>query len=290
MHLTLIPGYAFFSFNRISQDEDKMPSLELSPRLTLHYLDHNSEAGKGALLLHGLGATSESWQLQFPSISNAGFRIIAPDARGFGHSTYPGGNTSISEMTGDFINLLDHLQTGPVDVVGISMGGTHALQFALDAPQMVHKLVLVNTFARLRPQKASDLFYFASRMLVIYTLGLSTQARIVANRLFPNPDQEELRQELIKQINQADPKGYRAAMRALGIFDVETRLSEIRAPTLVVTGERDTTVPPRLQQNLAQGIANARQVIIPDAGHAVTAEQPQIFNETLLEFLEDTEP
>lgn len=262
-----------------------MPYLELSPQLKLHYLDQNSGAGKAVLLLHGLGATGDSWQLQFPPLSEAGFRIIAPDARGFGRSTYPGGNTSISDMTGDFIALLENLQTGPVDVVGISMGGTHALQFALDAPQLVHKLVLVNTFARLRPEKAGDLLYFASRMLIVYTLGLSTQARMVANRLFPNPEQEELRQELIKQINQADPKGYRAAMRALGRFDVDSQLSEIRAPALVVTGEKDTTVPLKLQQNLAQGITNARHVIIPDAGHAVTADHPQVFNETLMKFL-----
>jgi 3-oxoadipate enol-lactonase len=143
----------------------------------------------------------------------------------------------------------------------------------------------VNTFARLRPEKSGDLIYFASRMLIVYTLGLSTQARMVANRLFPDPEQEELRQELIKQINQADPKGYRAAMRALGRFDVESQLSEIQAPTLVVTGERDTTVPLKLQQNLAQGIANARHVVIPDAGHAVTADKPQVFNEILMQFL-----
>lgn len=262
-----------------------MPTLELSPHLTLHYLDHNSESENVVLLLHGLGATGDSWQLQFPSLSDAGFRIIAPDARGFGKSTYPGGTTSISEMTRDFIALLEHLHTGPVDVVGISMGGTHALQFALDASQMVHKLVLVNTFAHLRLQKASDLLYFASRMLIIYALGLSTQAHMVANRLFPDPEQEELRQELIKQINQADPKGYRAAMRALGRFDVVSHLNEIQAPTLVITGERDTTVPLPLQQNLAQGIVNAHHVIIPDAGHAVSVDQPQIFNETLLQFL-----
>ena len=188
-------------------------------------------------------------------------------------------------MTADFIRLLDHLQTGPVDVVGISMGGTHALQLALDAPKMVHRLVLVNTFARLGPQRTSDLFYFAGRMLVIYTLGLSTQARMVSAHIFPEPEQQELREELIRQINQADPRGYRAAMLALGRFNVESRLSEVQSPTLVITAERDTTVQPRIQRRLVEGIPNAQQVIIPDAGHAVTADQPQIFNKTLIEFL-----
>lgn len=267
-----------------------MPSFQISPNFKIHYLDHNAQAHRAVLLLHGLGATGDSWQLQFPALTEAGFRCIAPDARGFGNSTYPGGRTTVATMAGDFIRLLDHLQTGPVDVVGISMGGTHALQLALDAPQLVRKLVLVNTFARLRPRRTSDLFYFAGRMLVIYTLGLSTQARMVSAHIFPKPEQQELREELIRQINQADPRGYRAAMLALGRFNVESRLKEVQSPTLVITAERDTTVKPWIQKRLVEGIPNTRQIIIPDAGHAVTADQPQRFNENLIAFLGRSAP
>lgn len=266
-----------------------MPTIEISQRLRLHYLDYQPDSKPAVLLLHGLGVTGNSWQLQFPPLLGAGFRVIAPDARGFGTSTYPGGSTSIAEMAGDIIALLERLQTGPVHVAGISMGGTHALQLVLDAPQLVRKLVLVNTFARLRPEKINGYFYFLRRFILVYFLNMRAQSRLVAQHLFPDPAQEELRQQLIEQILQADPKGYRGAMRALGAFNVESRLGEIRAPTLVITGERDTTVPPHFQRSLAEGIPNARRVIIPGAGHAVIADQPAIFNETLLEFLNSTE-
>ena len=166
------------------------------------------------------------------------------------------------------------------------MGGTMALQLTLDFPHHVKRLVLVNTFARLQLASPLVLPYFALRFLLVHTLGLPVQARQVAKRLFPLPEQEPLRQALIEQILQADPRAYRAAMRALARFNVYQRLPEIQAPTLVITGERDTTVPPANQHVLAAGIRAARQVTVPAAGHAVTVEKPAEFNHLLIDFLQ----
>jgi pimeloyl-ACP methyl ester carboxylesterase len=62
-----------------------MPDLNLSPGLTIHYLEFNSDARETVLLLHGLGASSESWALQLPALTEKGYRVLAPDARAFGH-------------------------------------------------------------------------------------------------------------------------------------------------------------------------------------------------------------
>ena len=267
-----------------------MPKLTISPGVSIYYEEHNPAGQEPVLLLHGLGATTVSWQLQIPVLVNAGLRVIAADARGFGRSSYPSGSTSIAEMAGDFFHVLEALQATPAHVVGISMGGTQALQFALDYPQLTRKLVLINTFARLRPGNLSGWFYFALRFLLVHSLGVPYQARTVAKRLFPNPDQDELRQTLIEQIEQADPAGYRAAMRALARFNVQSRLSEIQMPTLVITAANDTTVPPAAQKQLAAGIPGARHVIIQGAGHAVTVEKPEDVNKILVEFLTAESP
>ena len=74
-----------------------MPTLPLSAVLTLHYLDINPHGSPTVLLLHGLGATGGSWELQVPALVRSGFRVLAPDLRGFGQSTYPG-QTGIAEM------------------------------------------------------------------------------------------------------------------------------------------------------------------------------------------------
>lgn len=265
-----------------------MPIIELSPGLCFHYRDENRGGRQTVLLLHGLGVNSSSWQLQFPSLTGSGFRVLAPDAPGFGRTPYTG-QAGVASTARLLAALLQKLDTGPVFIVGISMGGTHALQLTLDAPALVSRLVLVNTFARLDPGSWSGWLYFAFRFLLVHTMGLHVQARAVANRMFPHPSQQELRQEFIDQVLQADPRGYRAAMRALARFDVRRRLHEIQAPTLVITGEKDSTIPAANQQYLVQNIPGARQTVIPHAGHAVIADQPEAVNQALLDFFQAAE-
>ena len=261
-----------------------MPTFEFSPSAHIHYLDENISSPDTVLLLHGLGANSNSWLLQIPALHAAGFRTIAPDAPGFGQSTYPGG-ASIDRFTRPIAALVERLQIQGLSVLGISMGGTLALQLALDHPQWVTRLVLVNTFAHLNVTSPRLLPYLLLRFILVHTLGLPAQANAVAKRIFPYPDQEILRQGLIEQVTQADPRAYRAAMRSLARFDVRSRLGEIHCPTLVVTGDRDTTVPLDSQHQLAKGITGARQVFISQAGHGVTVEKPDAFNQVLVEFL-----
>lgn len=262
-----------------------MPDLTLSPGLSIHYLDENPQGRSPVLLLHGLGATGASWQLQAPALVEAGFRVIAPDARGFGASTWPGGIARVADLASDMARLLEALGATPAHVVGISMGGALALQLTLDAPHLLRRLVLANTFAALRPPRLSGYAYFGFRYLLVLMAGHQIQGQAVARRIFPRPEQEQYRRELLAEILQANPQGYRSAMRALARFNVQSRLREIRVPTLVVTAAGDTTIPPLTQARLAQGIPNARQSIIPNAGHAVTIDQPAHFNQILLEFL-----
>ena len=251
----------------------------------LHYLDPNPEGSPAALLLHGLGANASSWTLQFTPLIESGFRPIAPDVPGFGKSPYDGRGWSIARVAGDVAGLLNSIPAVPAQVVGISMGGVIAQQVALDFPRTVDKLVLVNTFSFLRPKKPSGWFYFLQRFMLVHLLGLPTQAKFVAKRIFPGEDQRTMRDLLIEQISQADPRAYRAAMRSLGLFNSSKRLAEISAKTLVITGQCDTTVPLENQKYLVEHIQNATQTFIPGAGHAVTIDKPDAFNETLLDFI-----
>ena len=251
----------------------------------LYFLDPNPAGSPAVLLLHGLGANGSSWTLQFDPLLAAGMRPLAPDAPGFGHSRYDGCVWSFKHVATNLAKLLDELHTGPVHVVGLSMGGVIAQQFVLDYPQLVRKLVLVSTFSVLRPENLSQWGYFFQRLVVVHTLGLKQQSEIVARRVFPGAGQAALRQMATEQIASADPRAYRAAMRSLGLFNSQRRLKEIKIPTLVITGANDSTVSPARQKGLAEGICGARQVIIPHAGHAVAIDQFEAFNVELMTFL-----
>ncbi len=141
----------------------------------LHFLDPNPGGSPAVLLLHGLGATGASWTLQLPALTQAGFRPIAPDAPGFGNSPYDGRGWSIPRAAAQMADLLDDLHTGPVHVVGLSMGGVMAQQFAHDFPHLTRKLVLVSTFSALRPDNFSGWSYFLRRAFAVLVLGLRAQ-------------------------------------------------------------------------------------------------------------------
>lgn len=263
-----------------------MPTCQLNSGLNLYYLDLNPEATQAVLLLHGLGANADSWQLQAPTLVAAGYRVIAPDLRGFGRSFYTG-NISIAAMSSDCLALLRQLQIDRVNVVGISMGGTVALQLALKAQPKVVSLTLINTFAKLKPASSRHLFMFMRRIWLVLFTGLARQAEMVVDDLFPQPDHEDFRREFYQQIMMSDPRTYRAAMLALWRFNAIPHLASIQSPTLVITAENDRTVAPSVQAELVQGIPDARQVMVPGAGHAVTAERAEFINQILLQFLND---
>jgi 3-oxoadipate enol-lactonase len=251
----------------------------------LRFLDTNPSGKPIVLLFHGLGADGSSWALQTPVLSEAGFRPVAPDLPGFGDSPYDGHGWNIRRVAAQMADLLAELGAGSAHIVGLSMGGVIAQQFALDFPQLIQKLVLVSTFTVLRPQGFNGWAYFIRRGAAILTLGVNAQAQVVARHIFPNPQDEPLREMYLSIVARADPHAYRKAMLSLGLFDSRKRLGEIKAPTLVITGSRDGTVSPDRQKILVQGIPSASQVIIPEAGHAVSVDQAEQFNRTLLDFL-----
>lgn len=263
-----------------------MPSIEIASGLTIHYIDLNQNGDPVLLMLHGLGATGESWQLQFPPLVDSGFRVLAPDMRGFGKSSYPGGSNDPGQMAHDMVEFLEHLRIKTSHLIGISMGGTVALQLILNYPSLVESLVLTNTFAKLRPDKVSLWFFYLARLILVHTVGINRQADYVASRLFPDAQQAELRELFIAQILQANPHGYRSTLRSYSRYDLSDQVREIKVPTLIVTGEKDSVVPPAAKAELANQLPNAQHVIIPDAGHAIIVEQPEAYNRVLLDFLQ----
>jgi pimeloyl-ACP methyl ester carboxylesterase len=265
-----------------------MAESKLGPGLTIHYQDINPDGKPAILLLHGLGANGDSWQLQIPTLANLGYRVIVPDLRGFGRSSYPGGSNNPGFMAQDMIKLIEQLSLDRVHLNGISLGGTVALQVTISRPDLVASLVITNSFSRLRPKKFSQWLFYATRLLLVHLIGIDTQAKIVANRLFPLPEQGELRKEFRHQISQSDPRSYRSTMRSFASFDISAWLRTVKIPVLVVTGEKDTIVPPDVQSELANGIPTAEHILIRDAGHAVIIDKPDRYNQIYLTFLRDS--
>jgi 3-oxoadipate enol-lactonase len=250
----------------------------------LFYLDPCPENQSAVFLLHGLGTEASSWINQIQALGEAGYRPIAPDLPGFGRSKFLGNRWSIRDMAKVICTLADHLEIKRFHLAGISMGGTVALQTAIDFPDRLLSLVLINTFASLQPKRWNEWVYLLKRYFRARFRGVGSQAELTASRIFPRPDQEELRRELISHIRQTNPKVYKEAMQELGFYDARKKLKDIQKPTLLITGENDTTVPLENQHDLVAGITGCRQVFIANAGHGVIIDQPDDVNQKLVEF------
>ncbi|MHC1785053.1 MAG: alpha/beta fold hydrolase [Anaerolineaceae bacterium] len=251
----------------------------------INFLDPNPAGKNPVLFLHGLGADCESWPWQIKALAEAGYRPLALDLPGFGKSPKYPGRWTITKTAAAVWNFALQLELEHFNLAGISMGGTVALKIALDHPDNLDRLVLINTFARLRPKSPGQAVYFLRRFLMVSTGDRTKQAEFVAERIFPDKGQQELRNFLEGKILQADQHVYRQAMVSLGLFRVMNHLAAIRVPALVISGEKDTTVALENQIELAGAIHTARHVIIPGGGHAVTVDHPEDVNAAILAFL-----
>ncbi len=255
----------------------------------LHYLDLPQEAGVStpALLLHALGSSGEDWVLQLTSLRK-GRRLLAPDLRGHGRSEEPAGWPSIGQYAGDVASLLRAEVGAPVHLVGLSLGGAVGLEMALSHPQHVISLTLINSFPRLRIRPSS--WSLALRRLIHLGLGdMEGLGRLVAGGLFPRAEQAWLRDLAADRLAANQSRAYLRALLAVARFDRRRALSQIQAPTLVLAGELDRTIPMEQKLELARSIPGARFEKIPGSGHATPMDAPEETNRLLRAFFAEVD-
>jgi len=260
-----------------------MPSIDVNGAV-LAYEARGPRDADTLLLLHGLGSCAADWEPQLPAFERE-YAVIAVDLAGHGRSTMLRGRPSIDAMAADVEVVLDTLGIRAAHVVGLSIGGCVALALALRAPGRVRSLVLVNTFARLRPAGPRAAARMLVRLALLLGAPMPALGRFVARTLFPHPAHTGLRATAAARLAANDRRAYFAAMRAIIRFDVRRRLGEIRCPTLVIAGACDGTIPLAAKQALADGIPGARLVVVLESGHVTNWDQPATFNRIVERFL-----
>jgi pimeloyl-ACP methyl ester carboxylesterase len=247
---------------------------------------HCEVAGDGAplLFIHGLGSCGDDWRPQLDYFSSR-YRTIACDLRGHGQSSKPRTTYSIEGFANDVASLLRELAAGPAHVVGISLGGMVAFQLAVDAPELVRSLTIVNSGPGVPAATFKQRMPLYIRLVYARVLGLRAMAKAIAKRLFPKPEQVDLQRAFVARLAANDKRCYLASLRAIFAgWSVADRLAEIRCPVLVLASDNDYT-PVALKQAYAASLANARVVVVPDARHALPMEKPREFNRALANFL-----
>jgi (E)-2-((N-methylformamido)methylene)succinate hydrolase len=249
-------------------------TLELTRANGLPRLAYRVE-GSGAplVLVHGVGGDSSNWDDVVPRLAPK-FRVIRMDLRGHGRS----GPINAPCRAEDFArDVTDVMQAAGVDacrLVGFSLGGQVVQAIALDSPERVQKLVLISTIAGRTEAERSSV---ASRLAELQAKGIATIAAGNRDRWFTqefqraHPEKVERR---VEQLLQTDPESYQHAYSVFATTDFANRLEEIRAPTLVITGENDMGATPRMARLMHERIKNAELRILSRLRHSLLIESP----------------
>lgn len=256
------------------------------PEILVNDVEHYYESsGKGPplLLIHGLGSSTQDWELQTAYFSKF-YRVITYDVRGHGRTDKPAGPYSIHLFASDGIKLLQGLGLEQVHVVGISMGGAIAYQMTVDAPDLVKSAVIVNFTPELIMKTFKERLNLLSRKLIVRLLGMRKMGQVLSERLFPKPEHVELRERFTNQWAKNDKRAYLNSLNALVGWSVSARLSEIECPLLVIASDEDYT-PVSVKEAYMDKVKHGELVVVPDARHAVTVERPDKFNEIVERFL-----
>ena len=255
--------------------------------ITLAYDDCG--AGPPLLLIHGFPLNRQMWQAQLLPLASAGYRVIAPDLRGFGSSDAPAEGYSMDGFADDLIGFLDALQIERAVVGGMSMGGYILLDLLERYPERVSAACFIAT-----KSSADDEEGRARRSAMAAQaerLGANPIIKNFAELLFA-PETMHRQPALIAQVTSwmrsTPPRALAGGLLAMrDRKDYTPLLPGFRQPSLVVVGSEDASASQSALELFRSGLPNCQSRVIAAAGHMVNMEQPGAFNQALLTFLKD---
>lgn len=209
-------------------------------------------------------------------------RAIRFDKRGHGLSD-EGGAYNIVDLAEDAAALIEHLNLGPVILVGLSIGGMIAQSLAATRPDLVRAVILSNTMVKMGSTEG-----WAQRIAAVQDAGLASIADTIMERWFAAPFRASAELSLWRNmVIRTSGPGYIAACQALAAADLTESTSALRLPTLVIAGDQDGSSPAEGVQATAALIPGADFQVIPGTGHLPCVEAPAAYAALLRPFLQE---
>ena len=250
---------------------------------TIELYYETAGSGETVLFIHGLGSSARDWEMQIPAFAKH-YQTVAFDLRGHGQSQKPKGPYSMSLFAKDTAELIRSLGVDPVHVIGISLGGMIAFQLAVDHPELIKRMVIVNSGPELVVRALKERWQVIMRFAIVRLMGMRKMGAVLSKRLFPKDEQEMLRETFVSRWAENDIRAYLDTMRAIVGWSVADKIQNIKMPVLVVAADNDYT-PVSSKEAYLPKMGNAELTVIEDSRHAVPVEKPEEFNRVVLEFL-----
>lgn len=263
--------------------------------ITLEYTDTGG-TGRPVVLIHGWPLSGASWSEQVPALTDAGYRVVTYDRRGFGDSDKPGEGYDYDTFAADLKGLLDGLDLSDVTLVGFSMGGgeiarylgtygderVHSAVFAAAVPPYLLKTD-DNPDGGLPEEAVQEMQQGARDDRENFLDGFTNDFFSVDGTLKVT---EEQRQEALALETKAEDKALVDCIGAFGRTDFRADLAKVKVPTLVIHGSGDATVPFEVSgKRTAEAVDGAELVVVDDAPHGFNVSHAAEFNKAVLDFL-----
>ena len=258
---------------------------------------HHEVAGEGppVVLLHEGIADSRMWEPQWRTWP-AHHRVVRYDMRGFGQSPPLSGSFSHAR---DLVDLLDGLALGPAALVGLSMGGAVALDVAIGRSDLVSALALVGSGLRGHEFSAESQAGWAKEEAALERGDLDAAVEVNLRMWVDGPHRspEDVDPDVRRRVGEMQRRAFElwqsgdreATLESLDP-EWQTRLGEIRVPTLIVVGELDRPEMHEIADRLESAIPNTRRAVIEGTAHVPSMERPTEFDELVLGFLAEAQP
>jgi|ERR1022692_4032152 pimeloyl-ACP methyl ester carboxylesterase len=255
--------------------------------ITIGYDDQGDRAGAPLVLIHGHPFNRSMWAPQADALTADGYRVVAPDLRGYGESSVLPGITSLEVFARDAAGLMDHLGLGRVVIGGLSMGGQIVMEFYRLFSERVRGLLLAATFPTAETPEGKVLRNaVADRLLAEGMTGYSDE---VINKMIAPYNVAALpgvAAHVLRMMRGTSPEGAAAAVRGRAERpDYCELLTQISVPTLVVVGADDEYTPVSDAEFMHNQIRDSVLTIIDGAAHMPNLERPAEFNTALRQFL-----
>jgi pimeloyl-ACP methyl ester carboxylesterase len=244
-------------------------------------------AGPAVVLLHGyVGDGATTWRRQIDALSDD-FTVVAWDAPGAGGSSDPPESFGMAGYSDCLAGFIAGLGLERPFIVGLSFGGALAIEFCRRHSAVPKALVLASAYAGWEGSLPSEVA--AQRLRQALTLGGTTPDEFRA-ALLPTMFTEGTEQHVVEEFGSSmlafHAAGFRAMARA-SAEDLRDALPHVKAPTLLVYGDRDVRAPLEVAEHLHSAIANSRLVVLPGVGHVCNVEAPDEFNTVVRNFLRE---
>jgi non-heme chloroperoxidase len=250
--------------------------------IRLHYVEQGDPDGPPIILLHGYSDSWVSYTRVLPLIDRK-YHAYIPDLRGHGDSDRPASGYTFPDFAGDIIAFMDAKGLKKATIVGHSMGSFVAQHVAVMAPERVEKLVLVGSAPAVSNGEISQLQVDVNALTdpVPVKFVREFQTSVISK---PVPD--EFMDRVIQESSKLPARVWRDTMAGMLAGNSTVDLSKIKAPTLIIWGDRESVFPKRAdQEKLRAAVPNARLKVYEGTGHCPNWEEPERFVKDLEEFV-----